>query len=1286
MKARRLPISSNSADSREGKGAVSSPELPSIDRTESRTLNIPHDSTGILPHSRGEPEESFPYDFSADNRAEAIVDGRIVKVKILVENDLHGDKPDLLLRDSFVGVDGNKFYCQVCGGFGEIVCCDGCPRVFHPDCIAPAHPSRRALDRDEDPWFCPECLENPSALASSNRVSGGAPSNSRIVPSSSSAPRTLTTPSLPTKVHDEVDVLRDGSLRSEEDELIDSASFDSSRGTFEKRKRPPLDDGLESYGRAKSKSKKRRTLSPPGPATPPLTTPVSRQMAESEPPNLTMRDFGLAQATPAFYFYLTENRWKIERALARNHRYFNRLPKGEARNALVAKEAALWWTKLRPADHRRYMNMSMRDFESQIIEWKEDKNLKDMGLDGEHIDAPMSCDDAEEEEKLVLEKKLERYMSTSVGSKPFNPEADQYYNRVLLDLLHDTRFHPLPLFDVSRTEEDMILDDQPVKLTIPHFEVHGPVSTSVGDECLGCTRGWLHYCPVLQRRVPAVEHRAKLQPPVSSLLACRVGLALRPRFEAPAGEVTPKSELFEWTPSSEFLELTCLSELPSSTLDFPNDRIDEVTRFIEDTMAMKAPEPESPLPPTRKSLSLPSQSQIGDEETVYKCGRCRTIVYNDTGCVQCRRAQLVINTTKRTGNMNDRGARQRDLTTVRTAILGRVTVKDGMEEKQARGDAAVSSAMLRLRWGPNAILPPEPSLIPRRDGFNECQTANPQPRLDHLRDQDEGELAQGVDDRSASSSDSRTSTVKSASSVERAVDCCRSIESNSADTEELHRKALLIACCGIFMAFRRRDPLLLFAEPANAEGYSAIVQNPIDLGKIKHRLLHDEYKTLDSFVADLKTLCENALSFNASGSVYFKTASQLLSILGPMHAKAIAWMNAVTNAIASEALESLRLVWPDALEALEHGDWLTSQVQSDFTRTKENERAYYGGIAVRRVAAAAAASLAPYTDSSGLHSAVPLRSSTSDEDLRAFVDKRISGLLKPMQLKDVSTWREEGVVRLLRKVQSRRLDRRFASENGCSRCDSVKIPFKSSELEQAHPSRGRRKGEGDMVRVETSRMYLTTGMGSAATCDRVEARRAEGVLDRAITDACTSVRGSRIHGWGLFADQKFAKGDFVAEYVGEYVTNPVADAREKIYQRHRIQDYQFRLDGALVVDATLRGCDGRYINHNCNPNCISKIIPGSPSSSNEKRVVFIALRDIDINEEITYDYQFPLEMNLQNRIPCNCQSDVCRGFMNWDIPEKGSNRALLIQKRGANMRDRIRRLGRPLKRDEGMTD
>jgi histone-lysine N-methyltransferase SETD1 len=179
----------------------------------------------------------------------------------------------------------------------------------------------------------------------------------------------------------------------------------------------------------------------------------------------------------------------------------------------------------------------------------------------------------------------------------------------------------------------------------------------------------------------------------------------------------------------------------------------------------------------------------------------------------------------------------------------------------------------------------------------------------------------------------------------------------------------------------------------------------------------------------------------------------------------------------------------------------------------------------------------------------------------------------------------------------------------------------------------------------------------------------------------------------------------VAEYVGEYVSPAVTDAREKIYQCERIQDYQFRIDSQLVIDATKRGGHGRYANHNCDPNCATKIIPfempskdGKDSSLESaadseisrklpgggksilKRVVIVALRDIEPMEELSYDYQFPLEVNMDERIPCNCGSEVCRGFMNWDLPEKGArNQVFRTQKRGANMRDRIRRLGRPLK-------
>lgn len=50
--------------------------------------------------------------------------------------------------------DENDDYCASCGGNGELVCCDGCPRAFHLKCVD--------LPTDEDDlradWYCFVCL------------------------------------------------------------------------------------------------------------------------------------------------------------------------------------------------------------------------------------------------------------------------------------------------------------------------------------------------------------------------------------------------------------------------------------------------------------------------------------------------------------------------------------------------------------------------------------------------------------------------------------------------------------------------------------------------------------------------------------------------------------------------------------------------------------------------------------------------------------------------------------------------------------------------------------------------------------------------------------------------------------------------------------------------------------------------------------------------------------------------------------------------------------------------
>ncbi|KAF8892939.1 hypothetical protein BD779DRAFT_1436361 [Infundibulicybe gibba] len=133
---------------------------------------------------------------------------------------------------------------------------------------------------------------------------------------------------------------------------------------------------------------------------------------------------------------------------------------------------------------------------------------------------------------------------------------------------------------------------------------------------------------------------------------------------------------------------------------------------------------------------------------------------------------------------------------------------------------------------------------------------------------------------------------------------------------------------------------------------------------------------------------------------------------------------------------------------------------------------------------------------------------------------------------------------------------------------------------------------------------------------------------------------SPIHDWGLYAMEKISKGEMVIEYVGEVIRAQVADKREKAYERQGIgSSYLFRIDEDLVVDATKKGNLGRLINHSCDPNCTAKII----TINGEKKIVIYAKQDIELGDEITYDYHFPFE---QDKIPCLCGSTKCRGFLN----------------------------------------
>uniref|UniRef100_A0A1A9W877 [histone H3]-lysine(4) N-trimethyltransferase n=1 Tax=Glossina brevipalpis TaxID=37001 RepID=A0A1A9W877_9MUSC len=133
---------------------------------------------------------------------------------------------------------------------------------------------------------------------------------------------------------------------------------------------------------------------------------------------------------------------------------------------------------------------------------------------------------------------------------------------------------------------------------------------------------------------------------------------------------------------------------------------------------------------------------------------------------------------------------------------------------------------------------------------------------------------------------------------------------------------------------------------------------------------------------------------------------------------------------------------------------------------------------------------------------------------------------------------------------------------------------------------------------------------------------------------------SAIHDWGLFAMEPIAADEMVIEYVGQMIRPIVADLRENKYEAIGIgSSYLFRIDMETIIDATKCGNLARFINHSCNPNCYAKVI----TIESEKKIVIYSKQPIGVNEEITYDYKFPLE---DQKIPCLCGAQGCRGTLN----------------------------------------
>lgn len=140
------------------------------------------------------------------------------------------------------------------------------------------------------------------------------------------------------------------------------------------------------------------------------------------------------------------------------------------------------------------------------------------------------------------------------------------------------------------------------------------------------------------------------------------------------------------------------------------------------------------------------------------------------------------------------------------------------------------------------------------------------------------------------------------------------------------------------------------------------------------------------------------------------------------------------------------------------------------------------------------------------------------------------------------------------------------------------------------------------------------------------------------------VRGSVIHGQGVYAARDIPDETQVIEYVGELIDKEESETRAwaqmaKAEEEGDAAVYIFTLNEKYDLDGSVEWNTARLINHSCDPNCEAF----TEESAKGDRIFIYALRDIEAGEELSFDYGFDLECYEDH--PCRCGADNCVGYI-----------------------------------------
>ncbi|KAI5068490.1 hypothetical protein GOP47_0016835 [Adiantum capillus-veneris] len=148
-------------------------------------------------------------------------------------------------------------------------------------------------------------------------------------------------------------------------------------------------------------------------------------------------------------------------------------------------------------------------------------------------------------------------------------------------------------------------------------------------------------------------------------------------------------------------------------------------------------------------------------------------------------------------------------------------------------------------------------------------------------------------------------------------------------------------------------------------------------------------------------------------------------------------------------------------------------------------------------------------------------------------------------------------------------------------------------------------------------------------------------------------------GWGVRTMEQICRGKFVVEYIGEVLTHDEAHERGVKYDLANFSclfsaDHpDVSAEDLLVIDGFRMSNVARFINHSCDGNLGVYRVYTETTDLRFCRIGLYALRDIEIGEELSYDYSYVTSKDTDKgdfstdptSIRCMCGASNCRKWL-----------------------------------------